>query len=231
MSGSNSSVPEPVALTVHDVAPPDLADAQAAAQRRTTVGRLKMLAVLAVCAAPVIASYIAYYLVRPDGRTNYGTLIEPSRPLPALRLADLDGRAVEAKSLHGQWLLIVVGPAACDAGCEARLYAQRQLREMLGRERDRLDKVWLVTDEGPLRPELRAALAAAPAATVLRADRAAVAAWLAPEPGHALDEHLYVVDPLGEWMMRMPAAGQPAKIKRDLDKLLRASASWDQPGR
>jgi hypothetical protein len=231
MSGSKSSVPEPVALTVHDVAPPDLADAQAAAQRRTTVGRLKMLAVLAVCAAPVIASYIAYYLVRPDGRTNYGTLIEPSRPLPALRLADLDGRAVEAKSLHGQWLLIVVGPAACDAGCEARLYAQRQLREMLGRERDRLDKVWLVTDEGPLRPELRAALAAAPAATVLRADRAAVAAWLAPEPGHALDEHLYVVDPLGEWMMRMPAAGQPAKIKRDLDKLLRASASWDQPGR
>lgn len=231
MSGSNSSVPEPVALTVHDVAPPDLADAQAAAQRRTTVGRLKMLAVLAVCAAPVIASYIAYYLVRPDGRTNYGTLIEPSRPLPALPLADLDGRAVEAKSLQGQWLLIVVGPAACDAGCEARLYAQRQLREMLGRERDRLDKVWLVTDEAPLRPELRAALAAAPATTVLRADRAAVSAWLAPEPGHALDEHLYVVDPLGEWMMRMPAAGQPAKIKRDLDKLLRASASWDQPGR
>jgi hypothetical protein len=231
MSGSKSSVPEPVALTVHEVAPPDLADAGAAAQRRTTAGRLKMLAVLAVCAAPVIASYIAYYLVRPDGRTNYGTLIEPSRPLPALRLADPDGRAVEAKSLHGQWLLVVVGPAACDAGCEARLYAQRQLREMLGRERDRLDKVWLVTDEAPLRPELRAALAAAPAATVLRADRAAVAAWLAPEPGRVLEEHLYVVDPLGEWMMRMPAAGQPAKIKGDLDKLLRASASWDQPGR
>ena len=231
MSGSNSSVPEPVALTVHDISPPDLSDAGAAAQRRTTAGRLKMLAVLAVCAAPVIASYFAYFVVRPEGRTNYGTLIGPSRPLPALRLADLDGRPVEAKSLHGQWLLVVVGPAACDAGCEARLYAQRQLREMLGRERDRLDKVWLVTDEAPLRPELRAALAAAPATTVLRADRAAVAAWLAPEPGHALDEHLYVVDPLGEWMMRMPAAGQPAKIKRDLDKLLRASASWDRPGR
>jgi hypothetical protein len=48
----------------------------------------------------------------------------------------------------GQWLLVVVGPAACDSGCEQRLYAQRQLREMLGRERDRLDKLWLVTDDG-----------------------------------------------------------------------------------
>ncbi len=231
MPGSNSSVPEPVALTVHSIEPPDLSDAGAVAQRRTTAGRLRMLAVLAVCAAPVIASYFAYFVVRPEGRTNYGTLIEPSRPLPALRLTDLDGQAMEAKSLHGQWLLVVVGPAGCDAGCEGRLFAQRQLREMLGRERERLDKVWFVTDEAPLRPELRTALAATPAMTVLRVDRSAVEAWFAPEPGHALEEHLYVVDPLGEWMMRMPAAGQPAKIKRDLDKLLRASASWDRAGR
>lgn len=232
MSGSKSSAPaEPLALTVHDVAPPDLSDPADAARRRTTVGRLKMLAVLAVCAAPVIASYLAYYVIRPEGRTNYGTLILPTRALPDLKLVDLDGRPVAAQSLHGQWLLLVVGPAACDAACEKRLFAQRQLREMLGRERERLDKVWLVTDDAPLRPELRAALTATPAATVLRADRAAVAAWLAPEPGHALEDHFYVVDPMGEWMMRMPAGADPAKVKRDLEKLLRASAGWDQPGR
>jgi hypothetical protein len=32
-------------------------------------------------------------------------------------------------------------------------------------------------------------------------------------------------------MMRMPAAGEPTRVKRDLEKLLRASAGWDQPGR
>jgi hypothetical protein len=213
------------------VAPPDLANAADAAHRRTLVGRLKMLAVLAVCAAPVIASYLVYYVIRPEGRTNYGTLIQPSRTLPALRLIDLDGRAVPAASLHGQWLLVVVGPAGCDATCEARLFTQRQLREMLGRDRDRLDKVWLITDDTPMRPELRAALEASPATTVLRADRAAVAAWLAPEAGHALEEHLYVVDPLGEWMMRMPVGAEPSKVKRDLEKLLRASAGWDKAGR
>jgi cytochrome oxidase Cu insertion factor (SCO1/SenC/PrrC family) len=231
MSGSKSSGPEPLVLTVHSVAPPDLADATDAARRRTTIGRLKMLAVLAVCAAPVIASYLAYYLIRPEGRTNYGTLILPTRALPELRLTDLDGRAVAARSLQGQWLLLVVGPAACDAACEQRLFAQRQLREMLGRERERLDKVWLITDDAPLRPELRAALGAAPAATLLRAERAAVAAWLAPEPGRALEDHFYVVDPVGEWMMRMPAGAEPSRVKRDLEKLLRASAGWDQPGR
>ena len=234
MSGSKSSGPEslaPVVLTVHSLAAPDLGDADAAARRRTRRGRLQMLAVLALCAAPVIASYLAFYVLPPTARSNYGALIQPSRSLPALALTDLEGRPVDARTLRGQWLLVAVGPAACDAACERRLYAQRQLREMLGRERDRLDKVWLVTDGAPLRPELRAALAAAPATTVLRTERAALERWLEPEAGRALDEHLYLVDPMGEWMMRMPAEADPSRVKRDLEKLLRASASWDRPGR
>jgi hypothetical protein len=111
------------------------------------------------------------------------------------------------------------------------LFVQRQLREMLGGDRDRLDKVWLVTDAAPVRAPLRAALAAVPATTVLRTERRAVGAWLQPATGHALEDHLYVVDPMGEWMMRMPADPDPMRIKRDLRKLLRASAGWDQPGR
>jgi hypothetical protein len=108
---------------------------------------------------------------------------------------------------------------------------QRQLREMLGRERDRLDKVWFITDDAPLAPALRAAIEAAPAVTALRVDRAALARWLAPDNGHALEDHLYLVDPMGEWMMRVPARPDPARVKRDLDRVLRASAFWDTPGR
>lgn len=239
MSGSNSSVPrdaaapapEALSLTVHGVAAPDLADPAVAASQRTRSGRLKMLAVLAVCAAPVVASYLTYFVVRPEGRSNYGTLIQPTRALPALPLKALDGASVSVDTLRGQWLLVAVGPAACDAACEKRLFMQRQLREMLGRERDRLDKLWLVTDDAPLAPGLQAALAAAPAMQVLRTDRAALAAWLAPAAGQALEDHLYLVDPLGEWMLRVPANPDPAKVKRDLEKLLRASAGWDKPGR
>ncbi|MCW5632697.1 MAG: hypothetical protein KIT17_05105 [Rubrivivax sp.] len=229
----NDPSPQPLVLTVHSVEAPDLADPDVAARRRTRAGRLRMLLVLAVCAAPVVASYLAYYVFQPQGRTNYGALIEPPRPWPpALVVRSLDGAEVAPAVLHGQWLLVAVGPAACDAACERRLFMQRQLREMLGRERDRLDKLWLVTDNGTPSDDLRRALDAPPAAvTVLRVRREALAAWLAPEQGRAIEDHLYLVDPRGDWIMRMPAEPDPARVRRDLDRLLRASASWDRPGR
>jgi hypothetical protein len=236
MSGSNSSAPhasvapaEPLTLTVHNVALPD-PEGEAPA-RRTAVGRLKMLLVLLVCAAPVVASYLSYFVLRPEGRTNYSALILPTRAMPALNLATLDGgRRVDAASLKGQWLLVVVGPSRCDPACEKLLYTQRQLREMLGRERDRLDKLWLVTDAGAPAPALRAAVDVN-GMQLLRADPAQLADWLEPEAGQPLEAHLYVVDPMGEWMMRVPVGAEPARVKRDLDRLLRASASWDQAGR
>jgi cytochrome oxidase Cu insertion factor (SCO1/SenC/PrrC family) len=199
--------------------------------RRTRAGRIKMLLVLLVCAAPVLASYFSYFVLRPQARNNYSTLIQPSRGLPALTLHTLDGKPVEAASLRGQWLLLAVGPAGCDEACQQRLFLQRQLREMLGRERERVDKVWLVTDGADPAPALRAALAADPSMQVLRAPPQALAAWLQPEAGHALEDHLYLVDPMGEWMMRVPAGPDPARVKRDLERLLRAAASWDLPGR
>ncbi len=221
-------------MTVHSLAPPDLNDAAADAQRRTVVGRVKMLLVLLVCAAPVIASYFTYYVIRPEGRTNYGELILPTRAVPpaaALPLRTLDGAPVDPASLKGQWLLVVVGSGACDAACEQRLFTQRQLREMLGRERDRLDKVWFITDDAPLAPALREALGGPAPVTALRVDPKALAAWLQPATGVALADHLYVVDPLGEWRMRMPPKAEPQRVKRDLDKLMRGSGGWDKAGR
>ena len=232
MSGSNSSAPggaeraEALGLTVHALPAAELPDA-----RRTRSGRLRMLLLLLVCAAPVVASYFSYFVLRPQARTNYGALIEPTRSLPALPLRTLDGQPVEAASLHGQWLLLALGPADCRGDCDKRLYTQRQLREMLGRERERVDKIWLVTDAAPVPNALRAVLAADPGLRVLRVPREALAAWLQPEAGHALEDHLYLVDPMGEWMMRMPADPDPTRVKHDLDRLLRASAGWDQPGR
>ncbi len=215
-------------MTVHSL-PLAVVDERA---RRTWSGRLQMALVLLVCAAPVIASYLAVYVVKPDrGEAAYGALIQPSVGLPDVTAVDLQGRTVPLRSLKGQWLLVAVGPAACDAACEQRLFMQRQLREMLGRERERVDKVWLVTDDAPLPPALQQAVTSGVPLQVLRAPRAAVQAWLEPASGQRLDAHLYLVDPMGEWMMRWPAAPDPTKVKRDLDRLLRASASWDLPGR
>jgi FAD/FMN-containing dehydrogenase len=223
----------PLSFAVHTMQPPTLVDASADADaRRTANGRLKMLLVLFVCAVPVIASYLTYYVIRPQGRTNYSELITPQHAIPAdLPLVDLKGEPVAPESLKGQWLLVVVSGGACDATCEKHLWLQRQLRETLGREKDRLDKVWLITDDAPPRAQTLDAIRTNTEITVLRTPMRRLAAWLAPAPDKALGDHLYIVDPLGNWMMRTPADPEPARLKRDVEKLLRASAGWDKPGR
>ena len=237
MSGSSSSpldakpglLDEPLGLTVHSLPLPQ--EAAAEDGRRTAKGRLKMLLVLAVCAAPVIASYLTYYVIRPQSQRSFGTLIEPQRALPAADGVAADGQRVPLHSLRGQWLLVSVAGGACDAACEKNLYLQRQLRESLGKEKQRVDWVWLVDDGAPVREQLLPALAQA---TVLRVEAPVLRGWLQAAPGQSLHDHLYVVDPQGHWMLRFPPAGDAASaknMKRDLERLLRASASWDLPGR
>jgi len=214
---------------VHSLPEPGQALAEDA--RRTRVGRWKLLALFLITAAPVIASYFTYYVIRPEGRRNFGELVEPQRPLPEVLGLDLDGKTHKLPELKGQWLLVSVGSGDCGEACVQQLYLQRQLRESLGKEKDRLDRVWLISDTLPVAAPLLPGLQEA---TVLRVPADELARWLAPASGHDIGEHLYVVDPLGNWMMRFPAnmdiAGA-AKAKRDLERLLRASSSWDQAGR
>ena len=233
MSGSNYSAhvehPESdpmVQFSVHSM--PQPVELQAA---RTRSGRLKMLAVWAVCAAPVIASYFTYYVVRPQGRVNYGELIQPTVAMPSdrvLSMQNLQGQWVMPSSLKGQWLLVSVAGGACDKACEDRLYQQRQLREILGKDKERLDRVWLVTDNAPVRESLLPALSQA---WVLRVSESDLRQWLKPETGHGISDHLYLVDPRGDWMMRFPTQGDPSKIKKDLMRLMKANESWDEAGR
>lgn len=235
MSGSSSSNPavksarldEPLDLTVHALPGPR----EVEQSQRTATGRLKMLVVMLICAAPVIASYFTYYVVRPEGHGAYGELIEPQRAMPPIAATGLDGQSQPLRDLQGQWLLVSVSGGGCAQQCENHLYLQRQLRESLGRDKDRLDWVWLVDDAAPVRDALRPALAQA---DVLRVPREQLAQWLQPSNGHALEDHIYVVDPMGHWMMRFPAGMDrtgAAKAKRDIERLLRASAGWDKPGR
>ena len=219
--------PESLTFTLHGT-PAPVRDYSSAQSRR---GRLVMLAILFACALPVIASYLTYYVIRPGGRANYATLIEPQRPLPALDTLpaqDMDGHSVPLTLLKGQWLMIVVAPASCGKLCESNLFLQRQLREMMGPERDRITKVWLVDSPDVVAPALATAVAAKPAVATYRVERDALARWLEPEAGRQLEDHIYIVDPLGNWMMRTPANPDPVKLKKDVDKLLRASAWWNR---
>jgi hypothetical protein len=68
-------------------------------------------------------------------------------------------------------------------------------------------------------------------ATVLRVPQSDLARWLKPEAGRALSDHIYLIDPRGDWMMRFPVDMAFNKAKRDLTRLLKASEAWDEAGR
>lgn len=211
-------------MTVHSL--PDVHQELGRDSAQVRRGRWKLFLLFLFAASPVIASYFTYYVIRPEGRRNYGELVDP-RGLPEWTAVDMQGRESPMTSLLHQWLLVSVADGACEEQCQRHLYLQRQLREGLGKDKDKLDWVWLRTG-GEVPEALKAGVATA---TVLLVNPDQLATWLEPEPGRRLSDHLYVVDPMGNWMMRFPANAEPKKMKRDLDRLVRAASFWDQPGR
>jgi hypothetical protein len=185
-------------------------------------GRWKLFAVLAVCAAPLVASYFMYYVVKPTARNNYGTLIDPrERPMPAMATRTLAGDPVTLQSLAGKWIMLKAGGSACAQACQDQLFTMRQLRTMQGKEMERVERVWLITDEQPLETML---LRVNDGTRMLRAPAGVVRQWLPVEAGGSVDEHIYIIDPRGNLMMRFPKNPDPSKMKKDIGKLLKASA-------
>jgi len=190
--------------------------------KQKRAGRGKLLLVLAICAAPIIASYFTYYVIKPSSRTNYGTLLDPrDYPMPALASTALDGSMLSLQAYRGKWLMVQVSDANCQADCRKRLYDMRQLRLAQGQEMERVERIWLITDGKPLETML---LREYDGVRLLRVSLQALQAWLPAEPGTVVSDHIYLIDPLGNLMMRYPKDADPNKIKKDLAKLLKASA-------
>lgn len=152
-----------------------------------------------VCAAPLVLGTLAYVLGwSPGNPGNYGELIEP-RPVSHAAF----------EPLRGKWVLVSADAAACDAHCEQKLYFMRQARRAQGKEMERIERLWLVSGPGEPRPALLAAYEGT------RVARAADTAFSS--------EHIYLVDPLGNLMMRFPRDADPSRVIKDLQRLLKYS--------
>ena len=188
-------------------------DIDAAVIRRTS--RRVLWLVLAVCAAPLLASYAAFHFWTPSSHVNYGDLLEP-RQLPDTELATLEGKPFRLSELRGRWVLVTPSASSCDAACRTKLVYMRQVRLAQGKETGRIERVWLMTDAGA--PD-SALLPEHPGLHLVRG--ADIAAQL-PAPRSSA-EHIYIIDPLGNLMMRFPADPDPRRMLKDLSRLLRHS--------
>ncbi|HSG77069.1 MAG TPA: cytochrome C oxidase subunit I [Burkholderiales bacterium] len=168
-------------------------------------GRVKLALLGLFFAAPFALAWLAYWLDWAPGTTsNYGELISPPLPLAGAPL----------ERLRGKWVLVTLDGAACDAYCERKLYFMRQLRRAQGKNQERVERLWLLTSGTRPGPKLLQAIEGThvePAGTLA-----------ARFPG-AVSDHIYVVDPLGNLMMRYPREPDPSRMLKDLQRLLKVS--------
>jgi len=171
------------------------------------VSRLKLAVIFLACAAPFVLAWMAYLFGWAAGTTsNYGELIAPR---------NLAGPPLEP--LRGKWVLVMADAAACNAYCEKKLYFMRQVRRAQGREMARIERLWLVTDA--VQPA--SALLSAIEGTAIVSQAGGLAATF-PAEGSVRD-HIYLVDPLGNLMMRFPRDPDPSRVIKDLQRLLKVS--------
>jgi hypothetical protein len=168
--------------------------------------RAKLLLLLAVFASPAVAAWLSYLYWQPAHFSNYGILLSP-QPLELPSLVDEAGNTKPWRALRGKWVLLVVAPGGCDAQCNENTYLARQVRLAQGRERQRIERVFL----GPERP----------IDWPYAEDAYRVA--MRQSPDVLANGGLFLVDPLGNLMMAFPAKAQGEGVIRDLRRLLKAS--------
>jgi cytochrome oxidase Cu insertion factor (SCO1/SenC/PrrC family) len=176
-----------------------------------------MLLIAALCLAPFVAAWIAYYFMQPGPAGNYGELI-PARPLADPPLRHLDGRAFRLSELKGKWIMLQLDRADCAQACRAKLYGMRQVRLAQGREMERIERVWLILDDAPLDTVL---MREYDGTRMLRAGGSSMLGEFPAAGG--VNEHIYLIDPLGNLMLRFPRNADPDRIRKDLARLLRVS--------
>jgi hypothetical protein len=179
--------------------------------------RSKFLLLIGVFVVPVVAAYLAYFGWRPAGHANYGELLKVV-PLQQTAGAALDGAPLDLVALRGKWVMVHVGAANCDAACAQQLYLMRQIPITQGKDQSRIERLWVLTDHGT--PDA-ALLQAHAGLRVWRPADAAFAAQFSGAPNR--ESHIYLVDPLGNLMLRFPADPDAKRMMKDLKLLLKAS--------
>lgn len=186
-----------------------------------TAGRWKLLLIALLFFAPVFAAMTLMFFKPewiPEGRVNYGSLVSPARPVPALGLAMADGQPAP-DALTGKWSLVYLGAARCDEDCAAQLATIRQVRLALNQNRGRVQLVYLAPDAAALAAAREVLAAEHPELHFFTDGAGRAAAFFAGDDPRAA----YLVDPLGNWLMVYRGVIEPKGLHRDLKKLLRYS--------
>lgn len=188
--------------------------------------RMKFLLIVLLFVLPVVVALtLKLTNWHPQSTGNYGTLVQPARPPVPIQFRTVDGQAASEKVFAGTWNLVVVTDGSCNSVCERNLFAIRQIHIAQGKNQPRVRRILISA-----RPQadLSRVIKHYPEMTVLTADPDAlevVRNWTRSEKdGNDLSgSRIFVVDPLGNYMMYYNPDYNPAGMRKDLARLLRVS--------
>lgn len=180
--------------------------------------RQKFIALLVLMFSPIVISYVLFYSDYRPGTVNYGELLEVEQPLKGEGVNPLNNKIFRMKDLKGKWVMLTVDSGSCDKACQDKLYYMRQVRTVQHKEKHRVERLWLITDDVKPADEL---VKEYEGTHFVKTDDRALLDAIPPKEGQT--KHIYMIDPLGNLMMRYPEKLNPTKMGKDIKRLLHVS--------
>lgn len=196
-------------------------------QNNLKSNKVTLIATLTLFFLPTVVATLLYLSGwRPAGLANHGELINPPRTIEEKSFTALDGKTIKFSELQGKWNMVYFDTAACPESCINQLFFMRQVHQSQGKELDRIQRVFVLTDDNSI-AGLKDKLADYPNMLVLKAEKPVLASMLKE---FSIDENsglsarsIFFVDPQGYLMMRYQPGIDPAGMRKDLERLLKYS--------
>ena len=174
--------------------------------------------------APVVVAYALFFLgITPPAYSNKGELLDPIIDVESFALSDDSNNVLgrEAITEHKWHMMYFVG-SSCDDACNQTLYNMRQINIAAGKYANRLQRL-LVHLEAP-GEEFQALVAKEyPQARHVNANAETIVTALQEVGPQFRANEIYIMDPLGNIMLRYTQEQSYKDILHDLKKLFKVS--------
>ena len=204
----------------------DTADNQ---QKRS---RATLLAMAFLFALPYAAA--TYFYMNRDEfefeQNNFGTIISPLKQVADLKLKNLENMDFRFSSLKGKWVIVSIGSSHCKETCQKNIYHMRQIKKAVGKDRKKIERVFLLSDMSDI-DAFKNKITEYHGMHVIQNTGNEYYKLLSSfsftqkdtHEAQSINDGIFFIDPLGNYMMGYPSNADATKILDDLQRLLKVS--------
>lgn len=199
-------------------------------EQARAASRKKLVWIFALFFLPLLLATLWFQVVRTGainlGSRSNGELIAPAVPFTEFTLHEQGSdNAFVLDDVRGMWTILYIPGSVCDEQCEKTLHDIRQARLALNHRMERVQRVLLVDQELVFSAEVADAQLGL---RIVGGDQQSIAGFTeqmsaAQSSMEPKTNMIYLIDPLGNLMMRYTPDQLPRPLYKDLKHLLKVS--------